>query len=169
MKKIGSILLQIFSVALVVISCSKSDNENTLNASFSDVSSTVLRINKETFDKINSSRKKNISEGDAFRINKGERKGDILQLNVSYSGGCKQHSFEIIWDGLVYTNNPCNMNLLIIHRGNNDTCEALITETIMVNLKELVGDITYKDKCAYTIFSTFNSSETPDIGIMGIN
>lgn len=169
MKKIGIIFLQIYIATSLVISCNKNDTVNTSVDSVSDVSSTVLRINKETFDEINSNRIKNISEGDILTINNGTREGDILQLSVSYSGGCMQHSFEIIWDGLVYTDNPCYMNLLIIHRGNNDTCEALISETIIVNLKELVGDIIYKDKCAYTVFSTFNLSETPDIEIMGIN
>ncbi|HEY9168132.1 MAG TPA: hypothetical protein VIN72_01440 [Lutibacter sp.] len=169
MKKIGIILLQIYITAILVVSCSKNDNVNISSDSVSNVSSTILRIDKEAFSKLNSNRTKNISDGDIFTINKGTRVGDILQLNVSYSGGCRQHFFEIIWDGLVYTDNPCFMNLIIIHKGNNDTCEALITETIIVNLKELVGDITYKDKCAYTIFSTFNSSETPDLEIMGIN
>ena len=54
------------------------------------------------------------------------------------------------------------MNLILIHDANNDHCEALITQTINVNLNELVGDVSYKDNCAYHIFSTFNSSDNAD-------
>ena len=122
----------------------------------------VLRINKDVFDNINADRLKNINEGDIYIINKVTRVEDNIQINLSYSGGCKQHEFQIIWDGIVYTDDPCHMNLLLIHNGNNDECETLITETINVNLNELIGDVSYKDSCDYYIFSSFNSTNTAD-------
>lgn len=171
MKKKYVKLLVIWFVIFFIASCSKSEavGGNSNLASVADsVSEVVLRINKDVFDTINSNRLNNKSEGNSFTIKNSKREGDFIQIELSYSGGCKKHTFEIIWDGLVYTDDPCHINLLLVHRGNNDNCEAFITETIFVNLKELIGEVTYKDECAYNIFSTYNSGETPDVVITGL-
>ena len=88
---------------------------------------------------------------------------------MSDSGGCNEHAFEIIWDGIVFTDDPCHMNLILIHNSNNDDCEALITETITINLNELMGDVVYKDSCAYNIFTSYNSTKTADVTVKSSN
>ncbi|REE81719.1 hypothetical protein BX611_1255 [Lutibacter oceani] len=173
MKKIFYTLLLPILILLFNVSCSnggdsvdayQSPGDLFLNdaLSGSSTSNAVLRINKDVFDTINSNRLNNLNEGDFYTINEVNREGDFIQINLSYAGGCEQHDFQIIWDGIVYTDNPCHMNLLLIHNANNDYCEALITQTVYINLKELVGEVSYKDSCAYYIFSTFNSSEEAD-------
>jgi len=175
MKKFPSKLTLIFLLILFSISCSNggdvadaaylSPEDNSLSDALTSSSSNtnaLLRINKDIFDDINKNRLNSINEGDFFKINKVTREDDNIQINLSYAGGCEQHKFQIIWDGIVYTDNPCHMNLILIHDANNDSCEALITQTINVNLNELVGDVSYKDNCAYHIFSTFNSSDNAD-------
>ncbi len=149
------------------ISCS--DNQNDLDLSSSINSNVILQLNKNVFDKIDNNRKNNISEGDNYTIKKSKREGDNLQLVLEYSGGYKVHAFEIIWDGIVYTDDPCKINLLLIHRGNFDNCEALITDTINIDLKELIGDIPYKNDCSYHVFNSYNFSENPDIIIVAVN
>lgn len=168
MKKTLFIFLSLFVIVFLNISCSNSDDENipptqdATNQVQNEVLNAKLRINEEVFNTINANRRNNISKGEAYSINNVKRVGDFLQINLSYSGGCKTHDFEIIWDGIVYKDKPCHMNLLLIHNANNDTCEALITKTIIVNLEELIGDVLYKDNCAYYIYSTYNSSESAD-------
>lgn len=159
--------LMLFFVIALFSGCSNSDDavaddQFTTTANASNV---ILRINKTVFDTLNSNRVLNISEGDEIKINSGKKNGDFLELSVSYSGGCKLHNFEIIWDGVVYTNNPCNLNLLLIHSESNDTCEAYITETILVNLKELLGNTTYSTDCVFNIYSTFNFTNIPNVKI----
>tara|TARA_R110001583_G_scaffold57921_7_gene173085 strand:- start:3030 stop:3551 length:522 start_codon:yes stop_codon:yes gene_type:complete len=173
MKKYLSFLLFI----IVLSSCSNNgtedavtlDSTNNNSLSNSSVSNTLLRINKDVFEVINSNRINNIKTGEFYSINNAERKGDFIAINLSYSGGCKQHDFEIIWDGIVYTDDPCHMNLILIHNSNNDNCEALITEVININLKELIGDVVYKDSCAYHIFNTYNSDDKAAVIIEGVN
>jgi hypothetical protein len=161
-------IVTICCVVFLTISCGNSEDVDEdvyfggadNSAAGSDV---VLRINQELFDSFRANSISNMSEGDPFTIKNAKKEGDFIEIELSYSGGCKKHSFEIIWDGLVYTDAPCHINLQLVHRANNDLCEALITETIFVNLKELIGDVTYKDTCTYNIFSTYNSTETPDV------
>lgn len=163
-------LFFILIISSAFVSCSDNDDnlDNNLPSEGNN-SNIILRLDKEIFDTNNNNRKNGISEGDSFTIKEFKREGDILQIVLAYSGGCKEHTFEIIWDGIVYTDDPCKMNLLLIHRGNFDNCEALITETIHINLKNLIGDVSFKNDCAYHIFSTYNFSEKPDIIIDAIN
>ena len=176
MKNILIKFLSIIVFTLLIASCSNNGTEDAVltDANYnslvnSSASNTTLRINTEVFNTLNNNRINNINTGEFYSINEVKREGDSININLSYSGGCKQHDFQIIWDGIVYTDNPCRMNLLLIHNSNNDGCEALITETISVNLKELVGDVVYKDSCAYHIFSTYNSGEIADVIVEGIN
>lgn len=174
MKKILIKFLPLIVIVFLNISCSRSDDGNSLTFDGADpgqneVLIAKLRINEDVFNTINTNRINKIRKGEAYSINNVKRVGDFLQFNLSYSGGCKIHDFEIIWDGIVYTDEPCHMNLLLIHNANNDTCEALITRTIVVNLEELIGDVLYKDNCAYHIYSTYNSSEFADVVIESVN
>ncbi len=163
MKFFLFIIIAVFSI----ISCS--DNQDDFDLTSLINSNLVLQLDKGIFDKINNNRKSNISEGDNYTIKESKRERDNLQIVLEYSGGCKVHTYEIIWDGIIYSDDPCKINLLLIHRGNFDNCEALITDTINIDLKELIGDISYKNDCAYHIFSSYNSSENPDIIIDAVN
>ena len=152
---------------LFITSCSVSSDEDLNSADFtanSSASNVVLRINKESFDTYNVNRLKNISEGDTFEIVKGKRNGDFLEITVAYSGGCQSHMFNVVWDGIVYTD-PYNINLMLVHNANNDACEAYITETIIINLKELLGDVNYISTSAYSIYNTFNTTNSPNVKI----
>lgn len=174
MKKILIKFLPLIVIVFLNISCGNSDDGNSPTLDGADqwqneVLMAKLRINEDVFNTINTNRTNKIRKGEAYSINNVKRVGDFLQINLSYSGGCKIHDFEIIWDGIVYTDEPCHMNLLLIHNENNDTCEALITSTVVVNLEELIGDVLYKDNCAYHIYSTYNSSEFADAVIEGVN
>lgn len=161
-------------ITLFTSACSNGDDNELLleannDAFYSGLKNAHLRINKEVFDEINSNRINGISKEANYTIKNAVRENDLIIIDLSYSGGCKQHSFEIIWDGIVYTDDPCHMNLLLIHNDNNDSCEALINETIIVDLKELMGDVVYKDTCSYYLYSTFNSNEIADVVINPID
>lgn len=123
----------------------------------------VLKINKSDFDLLNSNREKNIEIGDGFKVNSAKRIGDLILLNVTFSGGCKIHTFEILWDGIVYDENPCRFNLLVTHHANEDICESVYSTDLTINLKELLGDVSYKNSCEVRIFNTYNSGATANV------
>ena len=79
--------------------------------------------------------------GDPFTIRDFQIRGDSALLTVSYSGGCKQHTFEIIWSEVYKYSNPPQTDLLVLHDAHGDACEALITETLFFDLTKLTGSV----------------------------
>lgn len=122
----------------------------------------VVRLNESVFNQINTDRINDKPTGDSYTLNSASREGNIISLEVSYSGGCKNHKFELIWDGKVYVQDPSHVNFMLIHDADGDQCEAWLTKTFKINLEQLIEDATYRDSCEYRIFNSFNSSETPD-------
>ena len=119
MFKSINIILSFF-LAIHTLSCI--DDNDTINNfdSLRNETKVVLKLNKNQFDTIDSNRKINIQSGDAFDINYIKKEGDVLKINLSYGGGCAQHDFEILWDGIIYTDEPCTINLMITHNSNGD-------------------------------------------------
>ena len=68
--------------------------------------------------------------GDPINIVKSEIQGDILKLTVTYSGGCKDHTFELKANGAIMKSMPPQMPIMLIHEGNGDDCRSLIEETL---------------------------------------
>ena len=62
----------------------------------------------------------------------------MLTLNVSYSGGCKAHNFTLVVTSRVFReSNPAELQAIIAHNANGDTCEAYPTETYHFDLSPL--------------------------------
>lgn len=77
------------------------------------------------------------SESDVFTIKSNELNGDIMSLTVTYSGGCEEHSFELVSNGAYAKSLPPQCRLRLIHDGNNDNCRSLIETKLNFNVKDL--------------------------------
>lgn len=62
-----------------------------------------------------------------FGINKINLEGSVLEVDISYSGGCKEHDFILYWDGKLAFSIIPTVNLHLAHNSNQDGCEAYIT------------------------------------------
>ena len=62
-----------------------------------------------------------------------EIKGDIVTLEVSYSGGCGTHEFNLFVSNLFMESNPVQTESILSHV-TEDACEALITEKLTFDL-----------------------------------
>lgn len=82
----------------------------------------------------------NYRENDNYSIVNAFIDGDILNLDVTYSGGCKEHSFELIGSGQVLESLPPQRNVLLVHHANGDDCRELMGERIMFNVKNLASE-----------------------------
>jgi|GEM_PF-3038855 len=72
-------------------------------------------------------------------------RGDICELTVSYSGGCKTHEFALFAEKTTSEPNPSVLSLTLSHNANEDACKSIITETLVFsldNLKNSVSDRT---------------------------
>ena len=65
--------------------------------------------------------------------------GDKLLIHVRYGGGCKNHSFQLNWDGEIMKSQPVQVVLELTHNNNGDTCKALLSETLQYDLSTLQG------------------------------
>ena len=77
--------------------------------------------------------------GDGVTVREVRLDGDILEVDVGYGGGCEEHVFELVWDGLVLETFPGQVNLRLTHDGNGDVCEAYIMPTLRFDLRPLGG------------------------------
>lgn len=77
------------------------------------------------------------AKGDAFTIQDMSVKGDSLHIAVQYSGGCQDHTFEMITHGNMLKSLPPQLPLYLEHQGNGDNCRSLITKKLAYDLKPL--------------------------------
>ena len=75
---------------------------------------------------------------DAFEFLRVELDGDLLTIEVSFSGSQKRHDFELIGAGEFMESSPIQTQLVLSHDSNGDLGEALITEELIFDLKPLV-------------------------------
>lgn len=62
---------------------------------------------------------------------------DMLTINVSYGGGCEEHKFSLIASSSFKESDPVQIDVVLSHNANNDTCEAWITEELAFDLSLL--------------------------------
>jgi hypothetical protein len=74
---------------------------------------------------------------DMLNVNSISLNRDELKLNISYSGGCKEHAVELYALKEIQKSNPAQVTLLLSHNSNGDMCEAYITKTVPFDLNVL--------------------------------
>ncbi len=77
------------------------------------------------------------TRSDAFYIDSAKVVEDILQLEVSYSGGCEDHTFAAFWAPVFREESPESMEILITHDARNGSCEAWIPQKLAIDLMPL--------------------------------
>lgn len=97
--------------------------------------------------------------GDPFNLQDFEIRDDSAFITVSYSGGCRQHTFEVIWNENYDKSNPPGTKLLMLHNANGDACEAFLTETLVFSLSELLGEVAY-ETVAVTVINGKSQSDS---------
>ena len=69
---------------------------------------------------------------DSLKIN-----GDILSIFINYSGGCKNHTFELIGNKFYAKSLPPQTTVYLVHNNNGDSCRELIQSELKFNIKQL--------------------------------
>ena len=78
-----------------------------------------------------------LTESDPITISNAQIAGNTLFLTVEYSGGCQDHTFEMIGSMAVMKSLPPKRSVRLIHHGNDDHCRALITQNLEINIEAL--------------------------------
>jgi len=122
-------------LSIAIVSCNKEVRDT-------DDSSTEIILTSSSSAFREAVANRSSEKSDPFVLRDVIFTGDTVKITVSYSGGCKRHSFEIIWDETLSDTEPQQTGLIILHNGNGDSCEAYITETLAFNISDLAGNLT---------------------------
>ncbi|MFQ5639828.1 MAG: DUF6174 domain-containing protein [bacterium] len=76
---------------------------------------------------------------DTFQLLSASISGDDLTIEISHSGGCKEHEYDLFMSPAVFLESfsealPVQANLFLRHNGNGDACKALIQTSLTFNL-----------------------------------
>ncbi len=72
---------------------------------------------------------------DAFIINSASvTESKELRLNISHSGGCQDHEYELLQEPNFCGTPPVYTTIKLSHNSNGDLCEALITKDLCFDL-----------------------------------
>ena len=77
------------------------------------------------------------SESDEINIQSAEIEGNILTLQVSYTGGCAAHTFDFIGSAALMKSLPPKRSVKLVHSNGNDQCESIVNSIVQVDLSEL--------------------------------
>ena len=140
MKKM--LLLPVLLSAQLFISChnkkmSDTSNEtpaaNTTAANQNNASADVKAVTVDPkADMMNT--------GASYSVDSLAISGDILSVFVNYSGGCKEHSFELLSNGMYAKSMPPQATVCLKHTNNDDACRKLVMQELKFN----VSGIKYK-------------------------
>ncbi|MDE0449201.1 MAG: hypothetical protein OXH96_21240 [Spirochaetaceae bacterium] len=72
---------------------------------------------------------------DAFQLNAAAVDGDVLAIEVSYAGGCRNHEFLLRASrSFQVVSGSVRLEIALIHNANEDPCEAFLTEQFRFDL-----------------------------------
>jgi hypothetical protein len=76
---------------------------------------------------------------DDIAIKSLEVQGDTLVARVMHSGGCKPHTYDLLWNGTFQKSaeGTNQAELVLAHDANGDSCEALLNRTASFDLSPL--------------------------------
>ena len=74
---------------------------------------------------------------DHYWLRKAEVEGHELKLDITYGGGCGEHSFELYASGGWVKTNPPGKDIVLVHDGHGDSCEAAINEELRFEISQL--------------------------------
>jgi hypothetical protein len=64
--------------------------------------------------------------------------GTAMQLEVSYTGGCQRHRFDLVARDPIATVDGLQVELQLAHDGHGDNCKALIRQQLRFDLQPFI-------------------------------
>lgn len=135
MKKIllfTSTMMMLLAVSAVSCKSSKNNTNSESNSkntnAVKDDSIQSLRIDPN-FDQN--------AKNDPCTIESVTLKQDILEITVSYSGGCQQHNFDLVFNGMYKKSLPVKATIFLVHENKGDNCRSIVTQKLAFNIRSI--------------------------------
>ncbi len=114
-------LFSIFAISILLVACNNTKEVLDIDP---------IEVQKAQIGEVT-------QESDAVTITEAKLEGNILSLNIEYSGGCKDHSYDLIGSEAVMKSMPPKRAVNLIHHSNGDSCRELVSETIKFDIRAL--------------------------------
>ncbi|MBT3206965.1 MAG: hypothetical protein HN704_16435 [Bacteroidetes bacterium] len=72
-----------------------------------------------------------------YKIKNARINDEILSISVAYKGGCGQHNFDVVFNGMYAKSLPVKAALYIKHEAINETCERDTSEEIKFDISKI--------------------------------
>ncbi|MEQ9306762.1 MAG: hypothetical protein RJQ14_22800 [Marinoscillum sp.] len=118
----------IFTVLLMIVAGCYDSGLDATNT----ITENRINYNFDSFDEA-------AQPNDPFRVVGVTPNGAHWKVIVEYSGGCNEHSFYTWAAPDLFTQQPLHVGFVLSHDRNGDTCEALIRDTLNLDMREVVG------------------------------
>lgn len=123
-------------VGTLTMSCGTTKNTDSTATipTKNETTPTTMKIVKVTAElgKIN-----NTASSDPITIDTIEIRRNIMYIDVTYSGGCEEHEFQVIGSNAVAKSMPAIRSIQLIHKANGDTCRELKKVKLEVYIENL--------------------------------
>lgn len=73
-----------------------------------------------------------------LKIEGAELAGRTLKIDVSYSGGCRTHTFAAAAPPQFFSSDPPQLGVFLRHEGGDDPCLAIVSETLTFDVTPAV-------------------------------
>jgi hypothetical protein len=77
------------------------------------------------------------ASGAMYNVDSMTINNDTLSIFVNYSGGCKEHTFDLYSNGMYAKSLPPQLSLCLKHTNNGDACRKLIMKELKFNVSNL--------------------------------
>jgi len=64
-------------------------------------------------------------------------KGDLMTMNVQYSGGCEEHEFKLLGSAMIEKTMPVKRGIILYHDNKGDSCRELVDDILVFDIKDL--------------------------------
>lgn len=90
-------------------------------------------------------------DSESYKIISVELDENILQLDITYNGGCKSHEFELVGSSFIMKSLPPKRGIQLYHHKSNDDCRELVNDRLFFDIsafaygedKEIILNLQY--------------------------
>ncbi|MFK8037586.1 MAG: hypothetical protein AB8B74_04800 [Crocinitomicaceae bacterium] len=79
-------------------------------------------------------------DSESYKIIAAKLDENILQLDISYNGGCKEHEFELVGSAFIMESLPPKRGIQLYHHKNDDDCRELINKRLFFDISDFSHD-----------------------------
>lgn len=70
-----------------------------------------------------------------YTIKEAAIEGDELKMKVEFKGGCGEHTFDMVFNGMYMKSLPLKITVFIDHKAKDEKCDEEIISDLSFNLK----------------------------------